>query len=333
MSLKYEFVENPAKLVSAQDFANLMGVAFGESPDRFTEFYKQKHLDNPFGPSYAGLVFHGEKLVGMNFFMRWQFAKGKSVLDAVQSCDTAVHPDHWGKGIFSKIQNLCMENISSNVIRYGFPNYNSAPGFKKLGWITAHGFRKSASVCRRVAFITRRVLQRNHEFSKEPRTENALLICPQIADYFYKEIENAKQLWETRRTQALYDWRLSMNESLNIGSITRNGEIVALIAYEIGALKNHPGYRLCSIVDIDFDNQAIDAGKLLSKMRSLWKKLRISECSYHTNLSKKKCNFYRETYSRPAALIFHPGFGWSEELTLEQFMTDSNVTSFDSDHV
>jgi len=62
---------------------------------------------------------------------------GKEI-KVVQSGDTMTHKDHTGKGLFTKLAqmtyDLCKELNYEFV--FGFPNYNSYPGFvKKLNWV------------------------------------------------------------------------------------------------------------------------------------------------------------------------------------------------------
>lgn len=332
MNLKYEFLDDPSKRIGDSDFAQLMADAFDVTPDKFLGKYAIKHLKNPFGCSYAGLVFDGDKLVGMNFFLRWQFAKRNRILDAVQSCDTAIHPDYWGKGIFSKLQNLCMENIPPSIIRYGFPNSNSAPGFSKLGWTAVKNFRKSTYVLHPLSFFGRRLLPKDHDFVDELQHDNVFTKHAPLAERFLNRASEINTQWETNRSYALYEWKMSMNRSMNITSIRQGGEIVALICYDTAKLRRHPEYRLFAISDLAFEKKSIGLSELSNELHGLWRDLQIAECSRYTNLDRKKAGFYGQTFSRSATLIFHPDFGWPEDLTIDQFLQDSNVTIFDHDN-
>jgi GNAT superfamily N-acetyltransferase len=53
-----------------------------------------------------------------------------------QSGDTLTHPDHRRKGLFEKLFEMTKRKCLDLGIKFlfGFPNSNSAPGFKKFGW-------------------------------------------------------------------------------------------------------------------------------------------------------------------------------------------------------
>lgn len=59
-----------------------------------------------------------------------------SVVMAAQSADTLTHADHRRKGLFEKLFDLTKEKCKRVGVQFifGFPNSNSAPGFKKFGW-------------------------------------------------------------------------------------------------------------------------------------------------------------------------------------------------------
>lgn len=57
---------------------------------------------------------------------------------AAQSGDTMTHPEHQGKGLFTRLARATNEAAAHAGIHFifGFPNYNSYPGFvRKLGWV------------------------------------------------------------------------------------------------------------------------------------------------------------------------------------------------------
>jgi hypothetical protein len=62
-------------------------------------------------------------------------SNGIEVLCA-QSGDTLTHPNHRRKGLFEQLFALTKRKCEEKGIKFlfGFPNLNSAPGFKKFGW-------------------------------------------------------------------------------------------------------------------------------------------------------------------------------------------------------
>ena len=63
---------------------------------------------------------------------------------AYQSADSSVLPSFQRKGVFRAILEKTAEFAAENpqVILYGFPNNNSSPVYKKLGWSVKHLYKK-----------------------------------------------------------------------------------------------------------------------------------------------------------------------------------------------
>lgn len=105
---------------------------------RTEEYWRWKHVHNPFGNSPVLLAFEGEKLIGLRAFMNWRFRyQGKSI-QAYRAVDTATHPDHRGQGIFSKLSLALIEQLKERepAVIFNTPNSKSMPGYLKMGWKT-----------------------------------------------------------------------------------------------------------------------------------------------------------------------------------------------------
>jgi GNAT superfamily N-acetyltransferase len=115
----------------------LLTVALGPGPagSRTTEFFRWKHLDNPFGPSLMLVAEDKGRIVGLRAFMRWRFRSGSESVRAVRAVDTATHPDHQGRGIFSRLTREALEALREDTdLVFNTPNEKSGPGYLKLGW-------------------------------------------------------------------------------------------------------------------------------------------------------------------------------------------------------
>src|SRR5918994_5166036 len=93
---------------SVGDEANvleLLGLTLGGGPAgrRPAEFFRWKHADNPFGPSFMLLAEADGRVVGLRAFMRWRFIVDGRELSAVRAVDTATHPEYQGIGVFSRL--------------------------------------------------------------------------------------------------------------------------------------------------------------------------------------------------------------------------------------
>lgn len=100
------------------------------------ELFAWKHSANPFGTSPAWVAVDGDRVVGFRTFMRWRFNTPQGPVNAVRAVDTATHPDYQGRGIFTLLTRLALEELQSEGIAFVFntPNDNSRPGYLKMGW-------------------------------------------------------------------------------------------------------------------------------------------------------------------------------------------------------
>jgi len=103
---------------------------------KFTEeFFRWKHLENPFGISYGLLALDGHKIVGLRMFMFWEFNTHNGKMKAIRPVDTVTDENYRGRGIFKKLTLDGLQNILGEYeIIFNTPNNNSLPGYLKMGW-------------------------------------------------------------------------------------------------------------------------------------------------------------------------------------------------------
>lgn len=107
----------------------------GPAGQRPPEYFRWKHLDNPFGRSYMILAESAGRIVGFRALMRWRFGTGDRSIEAVRPVDTVTHPDHRGRGVFSRLTRTALESLQGDVdLVFNTPNSNSLPGYLKMGW-------------------------------------------------------------------------------------------------------------------------------------------------------------------------------------------------------
>jgi GNAT superfamily N-acetyltransferase len=115
----------------------LLRASLGSGPvgSRSPEFFRWKHLDNPFGRSFMLVAEVGDRIVGLRAFMRWRFRAQDRMLSAVRAVDTATHPDFQGMGIFSRLTVAALDALRGDVdFVFNTPNEKSGPGYLKMGW-------------------------------------------------------------------------------------------------------------------------------------------------------------------------------------------------------
>lgn len=113
---------------------------------RFDRLFEWKHETNAFGRSYCWVAVDSDQVVGLRLFMRWEFLHDGRPVSAVRAVDTATHPDHQGRGIFTALTMHGLHEVASQGVEFVFntPNDKSRPGYLKMGWSEVG--RLSASV-------------------------------------------------------------------------------------------------------------------------------------------------------------------------------------------
>lgn len=117
---------------------NLLQLVFKEHADKFSfDYLKWQYADNPVGPIVGFNAYWGDVLaahyVTMPIFMN---IEGKKTL-GVLSLNTATHPDHRGKRLFTILAERTYQYAAENGYKFviGVANANSTHGFiKHLGF-------------------------------------------------------------------------------------------------------------------------------------------------------------------------------------------------------
>lgn len=136
----------------------LLRVALGSGPggERSPEFFRWKHVENPFGESLMLVAETAGRIVGLRAFMRWRFKSGDRWIRAVRAVDTATHPEFQGRGIFSQLTLQGLEALRGEAdLVFNTPNEKSLPGYLKMGWRVVGRVRISVRVNRPLRFLRR----------------------------------------------------------------------------------------------------------------------------------------------------------------------------------
>jgi GNAT superfamily N-acetyltransferase len=128
----------------------------GPAGRRPPEFFRWKHLDNPFGESFMLLAESEGRLVGLRAFMCWRFLAGGRPIRAVRAVDTATHPDFQGMGVFTRLTLAALDEVRGEVdLVFNTPNGKSGPGYLKMGWHEVGRVPVSVSVRRPLRLLGR----------------------------------------------------------------------------------------------------------------------------------------------------------------------------------
>ena len=110
------------------DFINLHNLVFAN--DFSFARFNRKYIDNIYGKSLLIYAYDDNNCVGIRAFFR----NDLNDMIAYQPCDTAIHPNYRGQGLFSRMNILALSLIDKIAIIYNFPNDNSLSGYIKQGW-------------------------------------------------------------------------------------------------------------------------------------------------------------------------------------------------------
>jgi hypothetical protein len=105
--------------------------------DFFTEeWFDWKYKRNPFGNPLGWYATYQGQMVGIRLCTPNRFRLGDETFNAYQMVDTATHPGHLRRGIFSSLTKKAIEKVVEEEGRFffNFPNSNSLPGNLSLGW-------------------------------------------------------------------------------------------------------------------------------------------------------------------------------------------------------
>jgi GNAT superfamily N-acetyltransferase len=182
----------------------LLSASLGAGPagGRTAGFFRWKHLDNPFGTSVMLVAEEEGRMVGLRAFMRWEFRTGSETVRAVRAVDTATHPDHQGRGIFSRLTREALEILRRDTdLVFNTPNEKSGPGYLKLGW---------RSVGRLGMSVRPRRLRLPRHPEGRPSVETApaatVLDDPRLPELLERAERDDRRL-ETERSLSFLRWR------------------------------------------------------------------------------------------------------------------------------
>lgn len=104
---------------------------------RSPDWFRWKYDDNPYVDHVPIVVAVDDgEVVGCRAFFALEMRVGETVRLAFQPCDTMVHPEYRGQGLFSRMNEFALERYADGApaFCFNFPNGNAKPGNLKHGW-------------------------------------------------------------------------------------------------------------------------------------------------------------------------------------------------------
>jgi GNAT superfamily N-acetyltransferase len=238
-----ELTIRPYEDTDEQRVLELISGSLGGGPAgrRPPEYFRWKHLQNPFGRSFMILAEYEGELVGFRALMRWRFAIGDRRVEAVRPVDTVTHPDHRGRGVFSTLTRTALDRVRDEVdLVFNTPNQNSLPGYVKMGWQVAGTVPFRVAVRRPLAFARSR-LRRGAPTGGRPRPAiDAAKAAEVLADgesvaALVREAEVSTWGYATPRDVGYLRWRYGEAPVLDYHAIAerRRGDLVGLAVFRL----------------------------------------------------------------------------------------------------
>lgn len=120
------------------DYTELFATAFPGDTKLNAAYLEWLYLQNPHGRVIGTDAFIGDRLAAHYAIMPRRYVLDGQPYEAALSINTATHPDHQGKGLFTKLAEATYARASAQGVRFiiGAANANSVGGFtRKLGFV------------------------------------------------------------------------------------------------------------------------------------------------------------------------------------------------------
>ena len=135
--MEYSFVKSGIDTNSIQLYSELLSRVFPETDKFSKEYLKWQYIQNPLGTIVGYDAYFGETLAAHYATIPVNYEIEGEMVNGLLSLNTATHPEHRGKGLFTKLASKTYKEAVN--LNYGFiigvANQNSTHGFiNKLGF-------------------------------------------------------------------------------------------------------------------------------------------------------------------------------------------------------
>ena len=214
---------------------------------RNERFWDWKYLENPFGQSLLTVAENEGRIVGVDNLWPWEFEYRESVIRAVQPCDSAVHPDFRGKGVFTSMRTFGLERarIQDYELVFNYPNRGSLNVNLSLGWYSLGRITWRVRILKPAALVSARL-------------SNAQAVPLQLEDDFRIDLPrihqvagNAPQepgLIRIHRKPGFHAWRYEKHPSRSYGMVSHEQGDQSTVA--IFTVNQKGSFREMVIVDL-----------------------------------------------------------------------------------
>jgi GNAT superfamily N-acetyltransferase len=138
------------QLARIDQYVALFGASYAGDAKLSASYLEWQYVSNPHGQVIGFDAFKGEELAAHYAIIPRRYRCGARVFQAALSVNTATHPDHQGKGLFTKLANATYQAAVDRGVSFvvGVANANSVGGFvRKLRFTALGHVRLYAGVC------------------------------------------------------------------------------------------------------------------------------------------------------------------------------------------
>jgi len=183
---------------------------------RNEHYWNWKFRNSVFGSSILTVADDASKIVGVDHLWPWEFCFKGELLKAVQPCDTVVHPNFRGRGLFKKMRRFGLNQAEKRGCRmaFNFPNENSLPGNLSLGATYLGKITWWVRILRPVHLVTNKLFdlkRMNFILPEEYRLKSDYL------DRLSGMNKPDERFIQIHRPQGFHQWRYSDHPSRTYG--------------------------------------------------------------------------------------------------------------------
>lgn len=185
---------------------------------RDEKYWHWKYLENPFGSSWLSVAEVGNSIVAVDNLWPWELSYGGQVYKAVQACDSAVHPDYRGQGIFRSLRKWGLENARAQNIDlvFNYPNTQSLSLNLSLGWHYLGKIGWWVKILKPAELITG---QGSAQQSKSFTMDEAYSLDIRLIQELVSDSPAEKNLLRINRKPGFHSWRYEKHPSRSYGMV------------------------------------------------------------------------------------------------------------------
>ena len=231
-------------------------------------YWNWKFRNSVFGSSILTVAEDSGKIVGVDHLWPWELCFEGGIFKAVQPCDTVVHQDYRGRGLFKKMRSFGLKEAKKKGFRlaFNFPNENSLPGNQSLGATYLGKISWWVRILRPLHLLASKIFDLKASellFPKEYQIDSEYL------DNLSRSVEANDRFIQIHRTYGFHQWRYSEHPTRRYGMVkisegSKQGAIIFTVVQNGASLE---------MVCVDFVGDICRQKKVIRSLKSAAKNM------------------------------------------------------------